>query len=478
MKLSKSRFIRGNACTKAMWLDTHEPDLVEHSDADRKILDQGEEVGELARELFPDGELIYEYPQSLSDAVKVTQEKIASGSSVLFEAVFEFNDVLVISDILVMQDDGSWQLIEAKSATKVKDYYYDDLALQKWVLENNGLTVSACGVLHVNNQCVGVDLDNFFIEEDVSNEVELRDVEDLAAEYLEILQEQSPPEVPIGKWCKKCDYEAYCLGDKVNHSIYYIPRISDRKVTELEAQDIIDLNDITDVSVFTDNQQTFINTYQAKAIDINAPAILSAMEDLEYPLYFFDFETVNPAVPLADNIRPYQQTPFQYSCHVLQEDGTLTHHEYLHPEASDPSRPLAEQLVKDIGEPGSVVAYNIGFERGVLLKLAAAFPDLHDELISIADRLWDQLPLVRDHYQHYQMGPSNSIKAILPIIAPELSYKDLTVSQGDQAGVVWQEMIYSKDEQDKAALRKALLAYCHLDTLAMVKLHQHFQALK
>jgi len=478
MKLSKSRFIRGKTCTKAMWLDTHEPDLVEYSDADRKTLDQGEEVGQIARQLFPEGELIYQYPQSLGDAIKSTQEKIAAGLTVLFEAVFEFQNVLVISDILIKQGDGDWQLIETKSATKVKDYYYDDLALQQWVLEGNGLTVSQCNVLHVNNQCVGVDLENFFIEENVTEEVRNRDVEGLAVEYLDILHENVPPEAPIGKWCKKCDYEGHCLGEKVNHSIYYIPRISDKKVAELEGEDVIDLSDITDGFEFTEKQRAFIDTYQEQSIDINIAAIHSAMEDLEFPLYFFDFETVNPAVPLADNIRPYQQTAFQYSLHILQADGSLTHHEYLHPEATDPSRPLAEQIVRDIGEQGSVVAYNIGFERGVLEKLAAAFPDLHNPLVNIADRLWDQLPLVRDHYQHYQMGPSNSIKAILPIIAPDLSYKELKISQGDHAGVIWQEMIYSQDVKEREVLRDALLAYCHLDTLAMVKLHQHFKTLK
>jgi hypothetical protein len=169
------------------------------------------------------------------------------------------------------------------------------------------------------------------------------------------------------------------------------------------------------------------------------------MSGLTYPLYFFDFETIDYAIPRFDGCKPYQQVPFQYSCHVLCADGALLHREYLHTDRDDPRRPLARALLDHIGETGHLIAYNIPFERGVLRHLAAQFPEYAGRLLDMASRLWDQLPIFRKHYRDYRFGKSNSLKAVLPVIAPELSYKLLDVQNGTEAQVVWEEMIGEGD---------------------------------
>lgn len=161
--------------------------------------------------------------------------------------------------------------------------------------------------------------------------------------------------------------------------------------------------------------------------------------------------------------------PFQYSCTILAEDDTVTHCAYLHPDAKDPRRRLTEALLSHIGDIGHLIAYNIPF---VLHHLADQFPEYMPRLTAMADRLWDQLPIFRNHYRDYRFGKSNSLKSVLPVVVPELNYKLLDVQNGTQAQVAWEEMIEEEETAVKEERIDQLLAYCHQDTLAMVEIHR------
>ncbi|MEZ4591383.1 MAG: DUF2779 domain-containing protein [Chloroflexota bacterium] len=231
------------------------------------------------------------------------------------------------------------------------------------------------------------------------------------------------------------------------------------------------LADIPQDTPLTANQQKFVNFHVQQAIEVDSVAIQQALTELQYPLYFFDFETIDHAIPVFDGCKPYQQVPFQYSCHILAEDGPLTHCDYLHTDDGDPRRPLAEALLDHIGETGSLIAYNIPFERGVLHHLADQLPEYAERLHNMAERLWDQLPIFRQHYRDYRFGKSNSLKSVLPVMAPHLSYATLDVANGTQAQVVWEAMIAEGETAVKQQMIQHLRAYCHLDTLAMVEIH-------
>ena len=177
-------------------------------------------------------------------------------------------------------------------------------------------------------------------------------------------------------------------------------------------------------------------------------------------------------MPRFAGLKPYQAFPFQYSCHILEEDGSLEHREYLHVDAGDPRLPLAEALLEDIGPHGSVVVYNAQFERMVLNDLAAHLPAHATRLHGIARRLWDQLEVFRRYYRSAAFLGSNSIKKVLPALVPHLSYADLEVCRGDQAQAVWQEMIACRDAARKAEMAGQLRAYCERDTYAMVEIHR------
>ncbi|MEX1020811.1 MAG: DUF2779 domain-containing protein, partial [Litorilinea sp.] len=219
-------------------------------------------------------------------------------------------------------------------------------------------------------------------------------------------------------------------------------------------------------------QRAYVEFIRNDTPRIDRHDIGQALRGLRFPLYFFDFETYSPAIPHLDGMRPYQNYPFQYSCHILHADGRMEHREYLHEDQTDPRPSLAYQLVRDLGRAGSVIVYNASFERGVLRDLAAALPQHAPPLENIQARLWDQLALIRRSYDHPRFLNSKSIKRVLPVLVPELSYDDLAVQRGDEAQIVWRAMLGETDSARRAQLAAGLRAYCERDTLAMVKIHE------
>ena len=197
-------------------------------------------------------------------------------------------------------------------------------------------------------------------------------------------------------------------------------------------RDILSIHDLPDDFRLTENQRNYVNMVLNNQPEIDNEAIRQKLEELQYPIYFFDFETSNPAIPRFEGLNPYQQFPFQYSCHILQSDDSLTHdslphHEYLHPDTTDPRLPLVESLLSHISGVGSVVVYNARFECGILKDLAQSFPEHSEALQSIISRLWDQWLIFKNHYKHPGFRGSNSLKNVLPILVPSLSYRDLDI---------------------------------------------------
>ncbi len=296
----------------------------------------------------------------------------------------------------------------------------------------------------------------------------------------EIIKREDCPDVSVGKKCKSsqfvCPLYDHCWSGIDGMTIYDIPNLRSKRLLGLESHDILMLEDVP-LDALTAKQGAFVRWILGEEININVHAIETAMADIQYPIYFLDFETIDHAVPVWDGVKPHQAVPFQYSVHVLYEDGRLEHSSYLHMDSSDPRHSLATKLADDIGETGTVVAYNIGFERGVLLGLAEHVPAIGYELRSIAARLWDQLPIFQKHYRDHRFGRSNGLKSVLPVVCPHLSYDDLAVKDGLAAQIAFEKMIASDNADEKADIAFALLAYCDLDTLAMVEIHKVLIAL-
>lgn len=474
--LTKSHFMSGLQCHKLLWSSLKEPHRATSlHPAQQRIIDQGNAVGQWARQQFPAGRLI---EGTGSKAVQATQAAIASGTPCLFEAAFQVEGVLIRCDILHQTSAGTWELVEVKSSGQVKEEHHWDVALQHYILTQSGLSIHSSKVMHINTQdCYFPNLDNLFTLVDISTEVHslLPEIPAKLDQFKTILSQDVEPTLAIGKHCdhpNSCPLKQDCWQHIPEASIFTIPRLDWKKKDALIAQEILAIADLPWDFRLSDKQQAYVDTVLSSQPAIDLSAIAASLAQLEYPIHFFDFESQNPAIPRFDGLKPYEQFPFQYSCHILHANGTLEHREYLHTDLSDPRPPLVAALTRDIAAVGSVVAYHKSFEAGLLKKLAADFPEYAFALEAIVDRLWDLEDIFKDHYKHPNFRGSTSIKKVLPVLVPHLSYKTLNVQQGDQAQAVWEEMIACTDPAEKQQLENDLRAYCQLDTEAMVQIYR------
>lgn len=474
--LTKSNFMSGLQCHKQLWLTVKEPHRATPPNlAQQRIIDQGGVVGQYARQQFPTGQLI---GGNGSEAIQATQTAIAAGATCLFEAAFNFDGVFIRCDILHQSSPTTWELVEVKSSGKVKDEHYWDVALQQYVLIQNGLSISSTKLMHINTQdCFFPHLDNLFTLADISAEVNSRlpEIPTKLDQFKTILIQDLEPPLAIGKHCDQpnpCPFKEDCWQHIPEVSIFTIPRLDWKKKDALIAQGILAIADLPLGYRLSDNQQTYVDTVLSSQPAIDQSAIAASLAQLVHPIHFFDFEAQNPAIPRFDGLKPYEQFPFQYSCHIVQADESIEHREYLHIDQSDPRPALIAALTTDIAATGSVVVYHKSFESSLLRKLAADFPQYALRLEAIADRLWDLEDIFKYHYKHPGFRGSTSIKNVLPVLVPNLSYKNLNVQRGDQAQTIWEEMIACTDPIEKQRLVDDLRAYCQLDTLAMVEIYR------
>jgi hypothetical protein len=473
--LTKSKYLSGLQCVKRLWIEEFASELLAQPSATQsQLFVQGSEVGRLARTHFPQGKLIGGVGRS---ALAATQRALAAGEPCLFEAAFVHEGVYVRCDILQQQSNGAWTLIEVKSTTGVKSYQLHDLAVQQWVLINQGLRVEAVQLMHINNRtCTYPHLNALFTTVDVTLAVArlVRRVAKHVRTLQRTLAQPTLPKIAIGTHCLMpfpCPARTHCWQHVPPHSVFTIPRLTPRKLTALLKLGILRVQEIPPDFPLSPPQRAYIRRVISGQPEINRARIAERLATLHYPIYFLDFESYVYAVPRFVGMRPYQQLPFQYSLHILEADGRLHHKEYLHTADDDPRPALAAHLFEAIGPSGSVVVYNARFEWGVLHDLARALPDQQPALRAIMLRLWDQLEIFRSDYLHPAFEGSNSIKRVLPVLAPHLSYDDLRVKRGDQAQAVWQQLLHAKEEAMRDELAANLRAYCERDTFAMTAIH-------
>ena len=213
---------------------------------------------------------------------------------------------------------------------------------------------------------------------------------------------------------------------------------------------------------------------------INKRAIEELLSSLRYPLYFIDYESCPYAIPELEGTKAYQQIPFQYSLHIVKEEGTPIEHKEFLAEVDDENiiRTFAESMIKDMPEDGSVIVYNKTFESTRNKEIGEMYPDLNPEMERFNNNIVDlMIPFRSRDYYTKEMQGSYSIKYVLPALYPddpELDYKELSlIHKGDEASNAFLSLKDKAPEEQKV-IREALLAYCKLDTLAMVKIWENF----
>jgi hypothetical protein len=480
--LSKSTFIKGMQCHKALYLNKHHKELKEEvSAAQEAIFAQGTSVGELATELFPGG--VDCSPKSyynFQEAVIHTQEEIKKGAKIIYEAAFQYNGVLAALDILV-KDQKGWKAYEVKSSTGVTETYHLDATIQYYAIINSGIDLKDISIVHINNEYEKkgeIDVHQLFTIVSVKEEVLqlLPRIDEEVAILKNVLLQKEIPKVDIGPHCSdpyECDFAGHCWKHIPDNSVFNISRLNGNKKFEMYGNNLIHFKDIPEDFPLNEKQWMQVNCELNNETIIDEPKIKEFVKSLQYPLYFMDFETFATAVPLFDKSRPYQQLVFQYSMHKQESaQAEATHYEFLAQlNGGDPRIPFIEKLILDCGTKGDILVYNIGFEKGKLADLALNFPLFSNQINKIIPRLKDLMtPFQQRWYYTPEMKGSYSIKKVLPALVPELSYNNLNISEGGTASNTFASMLTGDFEGDVKQTREDLLAYCKMDTFAMVRI--------
>lgn len=480
IKLSKSKFVAGCQCLKRLYMQAHEPELAAEPDAAAEaIIEQGREVGFLARQLFPGGVEVRN--EGLDKAIRATRELTANREvPAIFEGTFEHGGVLVRVDILHRRRDGRWRLIEVKSTTDVRDHHVPDVAIQHRVVSRSGVDVAASCLAHVNREYIydggAIDAHRFFRIRNLTRQIEQLQPEittQLRSEF-RILAMPDVPDIPVGRQCSHpvtCEFFDHCNPPVPDDHILRLPRIHASTVAKLVALGVQYIHDIPENYPLSGRLRRACASVQTGK-PWYSPEITDELSELKYPLYFADFETVNPAIPRFVRMRPYDQLPFQWSVHVQRTPGAAPEHfEFLAGDRSDPRQAFISALCDALGDRGSIVVYSQQFESRRLSELASWLPEFSRRINRIQRRLWDLLPIIRNYVYHPAFAGSYSLKSVLPALVPEMTYQGMVVADGQDAGLAWKSLLGGRMHAAEAdRVRKALLDYCGQDTLAMVKL--------
>ena len=489
MNLSKSKILAFRQCPKRLWLEVNKPEVMQVSTSTQSKFNVGHQVGEIARNLYDPqkiGTLIDIKKEGFSQAL-ARSKSLTKSETPIFEAGFSGNGLLAFADVMLpIKVDGkiSWKMVEVKSSTSVKDYHLDDISVQSYVAKLSGFNLSSVFIAHIDSSWIypgDGDYSGLLVEKDLSD-VALSNFESVEAWTSEARETLAggEPNIHAAEQCFspfECSFYSYCTKDHVSADfpVTWLPRLSQAKIEKLNAMGVIDMREVPDTMINEIQRRVKFHTIEGTTyFDVSATSqILNAQIK---PAYFLDFETINLAVPIWKGIRPYEQVPFQFSLHVIREDNSIEHIEYLGVSGRDPSREFAEKLVEACGQHGPVYVYNAGFEGSKIKTLASRFADLAIRLNSIVCRLFDLLPIAKEHYYHPSQQGSWSIKKVLPALVPELDYANLEgVQDGGMAMDAFAEAIHPETSQErKQLLHQQLLAYCHQDTWAMVKIFEAF----
>lgn len=487
--LSKSRYCKCVQCKKIIWLNKYKPELAVQT-ARESVLENGTKVGELAKGLFGKYENI-DFNTDLNIMIEKTKEILKNKPNIITEASFNYDNNFCSVDILKNDEDGV-EIYEVKSSTEVHNIYIDDASYQYYVLSHLGLNVKKVCVVYINNQYIRdeeLEINKLFNIEDItdiakSKQEEINNNIEMLNKYMEEHDEKNEPITDIGIKCSEpydCEFWEYCTKELPKPNVFDIAGgMRKEKKFEKYYEGKISFEDLQ----YEDLNPKYLEQIDFELNDlepkIDVDAIKDIMSSLKYPLYFIDYETFQLAIPEYKGTKPYQQLPFQYSLHIIEEEGApIVHKEFLaEVDDKDFIRHFAESLIKDIPKNGSVIIYNKSFEPARNNEISAMYPDLKNEMDRINNNIVDFLePFKQRKYYTKEMHGSASIKAVLPALYPndsELDYHNLpVVHNGGEASEAFLSL-KDKTKKEQETIRHGLLVYCELDTYAMVKIWQKF----
>lgn len=475
--LSKSRYLNGIQCHKALWIALNEPSRIPKVDeTTQSVFDQGHLVGELAQTLYPDG--INVNRPSISENLRDTKSALVLRKP-LFEAGFSAARLFCRVDILNPSEGASWDIIEVKSTTEIRDEHLHDVAFQHYCCLLAGLEVNRCRIIYLDRDYVKngeIDPAELFKSEDVTERISkfTCGIEERIREMLEMIASAACPDVTVGARCNApypCVLQEECwsyLPENHVMTLYYGKKLGE----DLLNRGIYDISDIPSDVKLNPKQQIQKDCVILGQPYIDRNAIRTFLGILQYPLYFMDFETFMTAIPLYEGTRPYQSIPFQFSVHSVKSPGAEPESfPFLAEGKNDPRPEFLAALQKAVGNNGTVLVYYEAFEKTRLKELAAAFPSYESWVAGVSDRIVDLLGPFKDFsYYHPSQGGSASLKKVMPAVTG-ISYSDLEISHGDIASLRYMQATFGEiSMEERTKIKTDLLTYCGQDTGGMVSI--------
>ena len=481
--LTKSDYIKYLQCKKYLWLYKNRKELLPEDIDDNleRAFQSGYEIEATAYKLYPGG--IEVDASNIPKAIAKTKLLMEDNTALIFQASISGKELFCRADIIRYNKAlDAWDIIEVKSSTEVKDIYIDDLSFQKICFEKAGLKVGRVLLIHVNNQYVkngSINPHELLTEVDITEEVKNIEEETRIEikNAFEVLKIKDEPEIQVLRQCAnpyECPFIPYCWKDFSDHSIYSIAgALGKKKLEALLDEGVMEVRDIPSEFLTNDKLRKHHYAVSNNVVHIEKDNIGNELSNVEYPIYFLDYETYAPAIPIIDGYRPYQRIVFQYSLHILESSNAeLQHLYFLAKGLKDPTRDMAKSLQEHIGKDGSVIAWNMGFEKGCNTEMGERALGFQMFFKDINNRMYDLMHVFKKgFYVHKEFHGSASLKKVLPVVVPELDYNELDISEGMAASNSWGDMVtkdMNQEGQDK--IYNDLLKYCELDTLAMVKI--------
>jgi hypothetical protein len=473
--VDKETFLAGVLCLTKGWYVRHAEEKAPTPGLQWRF-HAGSDAAAKAREWLGPGRMLRRTP--LKDAIDSTAAAVTDpASTLLFEASFQSGQCVARADALRREADG-WNLLEIKTGKSpadgeaVKDEYIEDIAYTAWVASSGGLPLAKQVLVLVNREYRTDGPAPMFVAVDVTDLVRPRMVqlEAMSAAVVAAALQNDRPTPSLTLACRDCEFFATdCIGAGVNDPLFAIPRLSVNKFEELRNHER--LRNLPTSAKLTESQMRVVDVFRSGTPAIDGDG-LRLLDSLTYPVYYLDFEAVSPHFPWFDGRPPYDPTVFQFSLHVLTAPGTdAEHRSYLAPVEGDWRRELTANLLTALGSSGSIVVYS-HYEKTQLRSLAELYPDLAQQIGAVIERLFDLEEVIRRGYVHPRFGGRTSIKKVLPVVAPDLDYESLDIRSGDDAAGNFALMrVGETPEELHSTHRAALHKYCHLDTLALVRIH-------
>ncbi len=472
--LTKTDLMRYMKCPVYLWLAKHRPDLIPPNTPEtERIFAMGREVDDLARELFPGGVEVKGYNR---EGWQNTQKAMQGLVKTLYQPTVVAGDLSCRADILTKSKKSKgWDLNEVKMAASVKREYPYDVAFQRICFENAGIDITRTNLIHINNKYIrqgDIEPEKLFTSEDITEAADKKtpEAKEAIEKALAMIDRREVPDAGLLGSCplpRTCEYiQYYCAGIPDVYSI--VSELPPKHLLILLERKVLDPEKIPE-----DILKSVRYKPEEEFTQIDPAGIRKELAQLEYPLYFLDYETYGAAIPPFDGTRPYQNTPFQYSLLAQEKpNAPIRETEFLARTYENPVPALVVQLKQDIGSRGSVVVWHAPFEKGCNEEMARMEPAYGDFLQAVNDRIFDLMLIFkhkRELYIKSEFQKSASLKKVLPVLCPELSYESLAIQEGQEASASWPVLTSDKTpESEKEKLAKDMLEYCKRDTEAMV----------